>query len=40
MSRRNWIGVIFLMISIPALLYLTYRLGNRYYYFSSLAIVI
>lgn len=40
MSRRNWIGVIFLMISIPALLYLTYRLGNRYYYFSSFAIVI
>ena len=40
MTKRSWLSAAFLMIVIPALLYLSFRLGNRYYYLASLGVVI
>ncbi len=40
MKKRNLLSVLFLLIVIPALLYVSYRFLNRYYYLSSLAIIL
>ena len=40
MTKRSWLSAAFLMIVIPALLYLSFRLGNRYYYLASFGVVI
>lgn len=39
LNRRTWICIAILVVLIPATLYLTYRLGDRYYYIGSVLII-